>query len=247
MSDMSIGFSSSYLSYGQNPLGQQGAGGVVRVQEEEQPHPSTADENKTEASSGNEDPTKVSEERSSNRSQYELSPEETQQIAELKSRDMQVRAHEAAHVAAGGRYITSGASFSYQSGPDGRRYAIGGEVSIDTAAIQDNPEATILKMQTVQAAAMAPADPSSTDISVAAKAGQKAAQARAELSKKRLEELKGDAKELSGEEIADEAESASGLQRGAEQAYGIQGKVAPGVVGATANIPAGENTLNLVA
>jgi len=97
----------------------------------------------------------------------ELSSEEKKQIAELKARDNEVRAHEAAHVAAGGQYIRSGASYQYQTGPDGGRYAVGGEVSIDTSAVKGDPEATIAKMQVVKRAAAAPASPSGQDRAVA--------------------------------------------------------------------------------
>ena len=53
-------------------------------------------------------------------------------------------------------------------GPDGNRYAIGGEVSIDVAPVDGDPEATIAKMEIVKAAALAPAEPSAQDRKVAA-------------------------------------------------------------------------------
>src|SRR5574343_226925 len=62
-----------------------------------------------------------------------LSPEEQAQVRKLKARDQAVRQHEAAHLAASGGLATSGASYTYQRGPDGVSYAIGGEVSISTA------------------------------------------------------------------------------------------------------------------
>ena len=58
-----------------------------------------------------------------------------------------------AHITAGGRYITSGANFTYKRGPDGRSYAVGGEISIDTAPIPGDPQATIQKMRQVKSAA----------------------------------------------------------------------------------------------
>ena len=118
----------------------------------------------------------------------ELTPEEKQQVAELKQRDREVKAHEAAHIAAGAGVVRGGATFSYQSGPDGKRYAVGGEVSIDTSG-GNTPEETIRKMQTVRKAALAPASPSGTDRSVAAAAAAKEAQARQELNAQRAEEL----------------------------------------------------------
>ena len=105
---------------------------------------------------------------------------EYRELQELKQRDREVRQHEQAHIAAGGQYVTGGASYSYQRGPDGRQYAVGGEVKIDTAAVPDDPEATVRKMQVVKRAAMAPAEPSAQDRAVAAEASMKESQARAE-------------------------------------------------------------------
>jgi len=103
-----------------------------------------------------------------------------QQVSKLASRDRDVRAHEAAHASIGGQYA-GGASFTMEKGPNGINYAIGGEVPIDISAVPDDPEATIRKMQMVQRAALAPADPSSADRAVAAQATQIAQQARAQL------------------------------------------------------------------
>ncbi|MBD3611331.1 MAG: hypothetical protein HUJ13_02740 [Hydrogenovibrio crunogenus] len=104
-------------------------------------------------------------------------------IQQLKARDLEVKTHEQAHLSAGGQYVTSGANYVYQTGPDGNRYAIGGEVGIDTSPIAGNPEATLLKAQQIQAAAMAPAKPSSQDYSVARAAMQMANNARIELAR----------------------------------------------------------------
>jgi hypothetical protein len=116
-----------------------------------------------------------------------LASEEENALRELKRRDQQVRAHEQAHIASGGRYIRSGAQFTYQTGPDGRRYAVGGEVSIDTSPVPGDPEATIRKEEAVARAALAPADPSPQDRTVAATARQVIAQARVELARMRME------------------------------------------------------------
>ncbi len=96
----------------------------------------------------------------------DLTEGEQAQLDELKARDREVRAHEQAHAAVGGRYAGS-PSYEYQTGPDGRRYAIGGEVSIDVAPIPGDPQATIDKMRVVIDAALAPVEPSSADRSVA--------------------------------------------------------------------------------
>jgi len=97
---------------------------------------------------------------------------EQQIIDELSARDREVRTHEAAHLGAAGIYANGGPTFSFQRGPDGKQYAVGGEVSIDTSPIPGDPEATIRKAQTIRRAALAPADPSGQDRSVAASATQ---------------------------------------------------------------------------
>lgn len=117
-----------------------------------------------------------------------LSEEEKREVEKLKKIDREVKAHEAAHIAAGGSYVRGGAVFSYQTGPDGKRYAVSGEVSIDTSPVPDNPEATIQKMQVVKRAAMAPANPSAQDRAVAASAAATEAQARMELLREKREE-----------------------------------------------------------
>ncbi|MEM6986639.1 MAG: putative metalloprotease CJM1_0395 family protein [Pseudomonadota bacterium] len=111
----------------------------------------------------------------------------SQQVRELSARDKEVRAHEQAHLAAAGPYSTYGPNYDYQTGPDGRRYAIGGEVGIDTSVVPDDPQATLAKMQVVQRAAMAPAEPSAQDMRVAADASQMAAQARMDIMREHFE------------------------------------------------------------
>jgi hypothetical protein len=109
-------------------------------------------------------------------------------ISQLKARDGEVRAHEAAHIATGGRYITSGASYTYERGPDGGEYAVGGEVGIDASPAPGKPEETVQKMRVVRAAALAPSEPSSADLAVAAAASQTEAAAIAEISQRNAEE-----------------------------------------------------------
>ncbi len=117
-----------------------------------------------------------------------LSEEEQRMVQELQKRDKEVKAHEQAHMSAGGRYVRGGASYKYQKGPDGKNYAVGGEVSIDTSEEQD-PESTIKKMEVVIRAALAPSNPSAQDRKVAAEAQAKKMKAVAELAaEKRLEE-----------------------------------------------------------
>lgn len=110
----------------------------------------------------------------------ELNTAEQSQLRQLKSRDLEVRTHEQAHLAAAGQYAASGMSFTYQRGPDGSRYAVGGEVQIDIGK-ESTPEETIQKMEVIGRAALAPANPSPADRQIAAQAAMKASQARQEV------------------------------------------------------------------
>lgn len=112
---------------------------------------------------------------------------EQEEIRELAARDREVRAHEQAHTSVGGQYAGA-ASFTYTRGPDGVRYATGGEVPIDVSKIPGDPEATLRKMQIVQRAALAPRDPSAADRNIAARASRAQVDARAELAQQRAEE-----------------------------------------------------------
>ena len=116
-----------------------------------------------------------------------LSPEEEQDVRNLRERDQEVRRHEQAHAAAGGPHARGGPTFEYETGPDGKQYAVGGEVQIDTSPVKGDPRATIAKMQQVRRAASAPANPSSQDRAVAAKAAVAEQEARAELARQRSE------------------------------------------------------------
>ena len=118
-----------------------------------------------------------------------LTPEEKKEVQELKEQDTKVRRHEQAHVMAGGRYIRSRAQFQYVTGPDGKQYAVSGEVQIDTSEVPDDPEATIQKAQVVRRAALAPADPSPQDRRVAAEANRMEFEARMEIAQQRAEKL----------------------------------------------------------
>lgn len=110
-----------------------------------------------------------------------LTTEQRQQTQKLRQADEQVRQHEAAHQAAGGQYVQGSPSYQYKTGPDGKQYAVGGEVRIDTSGVPGDPAATIRKMQQIRRAALAPAQPSAQDRAVAAKAAQIEQRARAEL------------------------------------------------------------------
>lgn len=107
------------------------------------------------------------------------------EIDSLMKRDTQVRSHEQAHAAVGGIHAGQPA-FEFEKGPDGKRYAVEGEVQIDVSVVNGDPLATMAKMKQVYAAAMAPVDPSVADIRVAAEAMRKYNQAREEAGTQRL-------------------------------------------------------------
>ncbi len=143
-------------------------------------------------------------------------PQVTRQIDRLKSNEEKVKAHEAAHKAAGGS-LTGEVSYSYTLGPDGRSYITGGEVQIDTSPGQ-TPQETVTKMQQVIRAALAPADPSAQDRSVAAQAASQMTQAQ-------QEETRGGGALTS----SPAAPGAGALQSRARQSYGapsVQGPAA---------------------
>ncbi|MDH5219390.1 MAG: putative metalloprotease CJM1_0395 family protein [Gammaproteobacteria bacterium] len=112
-----------------------------------------------------------------------LSEEELEQVKEMAKRDREVRTHEQAHMATAGQYARGGINLETKTGPDGKSYAVSGHVNIDTSPVPNNPEATIQKANRIRAAAMAPAEPSSQDRSVASEATKMATDARAELAK----------------------------------------------------------------
>jgi len=118
----------------------------------------------------------------------QLDRQEIEELQKLKFRDKEVRTHEQAHLSAAGQFARGGMSFSYQKGPDGVAYAVGGEVGIDLGK-ESTPEATLLKMQTVKRAALAPANPSGADRQIAAQATAKEAQARQEMLRETQEEV----------------------------------------------------------
>lgn len=121
----------------------------------------------------------ATDKRSAAASQGQLTTEQQRQVEKLQARDREVRAHEQAHMAAGRELITSGPQYEYSTGPDGKRYAVGGEVGIDTSP-EKKPEANIRKGERIQAAALAPAEPSQQDYSVAAKGSSLEEQGRSD-------------------------------------------------------------------
>lgn len=136
----------------------------------------------------------------------ELTEAEEKQVRELKQRDREVRAHEQAHARVGGSYAGP-PSYEFQAGPDGKKYAVGGEVQIDSSPIPGKPEATIRKLDIVIRAALAPAEPSSQDLQVAQKARDAKIKAQAELRAQKQAELNGEDPDSVGPKKAESSET----------------------------------------
>ena len=119
------------------------------------------------------------------RQQEQQEKQDAAEIEQLKARDQEVRVHEQAHASTGGQYAGA-PKYEYTTGPDNKRYVTDGEVSIDVSE-EKTPEETLKKMEQVRAAALAPAEPSSQDLKVAAEASQKATEARSEIAKSAAE------------------------------------------------------------
>ncbi|MFT6153682.1 MAG: hypothetical protein ACJA0E_000413 [Bermanella sp.] len=127
---------------------------------------------------------------------------ELKQIQQLAERDREVRTHEQAHKSVGGQYAGA-ISLSYERGPDGKNYAVAGEVSIDTGPVVGNPQATLDKAETIRRAALAPAEPSNQDRRVASEAVLMSIEARADIQKIKSEAITEKAATDDGEEVKD--------------------------------------------
>jgi hypothetical protein len=110
-----------------------------------------------------------------------LDEEEQRRVDELEKIDRKVRTHEQAHLNAAGGYAQGGTNYDYVTGPDGKRYARAGHVNIDTSP-ERTPEATIRKADIVRKAALAPAEPSSSDRQIAADATKMKEEAQKKLA-----------------------------------------------------------------
>ncbi len=129
----------------------------------------------------------VQEERKIGNKKEELTQAEQQEVQKLQRVDAEVKAHEQAHKAAAGGLQTSAPSYEYETGPDGEKYAVAGEVQVSYRRSSD-PGKNIQNAQKVRAAALAPADPSAADRAAARQASAEIAQAQAELQQQRAEE-----------------------------------------------------------
>lgn len=154
----------------------------------------------------------------------ELTTAEQRQIRELQQIDRTVREHEQAHLSAGRGVVTSGANFTYTYGPDGKQYAIAGEVSIDTSP-ERKPEENIDKGIRIQEAALAPRDPSSQDYQIAAVGSRLEGQGRSDLVRQQQEEViaaetaAAEQRRVASTEAASQENASSGKDRLVRNAY----------------------------
>lgn len=109
----------------------------------------------------------------------QLSEEDQKRVTELKKRDIEVRAHERAHAAAGG-HMAGAPNYQFETGPDGQKYAVSGDVAIRMPNSED-PAVRVQEARQVRAAVAAPSRPSSQDMKIAAEATKIEMEALAEL------------------------------------------------------------------
>ena len=81
-------------------------------------------------------------------------------LEKFRNKDAEIRTHEQAHASIG--HTTSPISYNYQEGPDGKLYAVGGSVRLDTS-IPDDPKAAAFKLDMIQKAASGVAEASPAD------------------------------------------------------------------------------------
>lgn len=143
--------------------------------------------------------------------QEQLQQQELEISRDLAERDREVRAHEQAHASIGGQYA-SAPSYTYERGPDGRMYAVEGEVKIDTSPIPNDPEATLEKAEVIQRAALSVAEPSSADRAVAADARAMAAEARTQILQSEGEAQAAQAERSESEDDEDKPSAGERLQ-----------------------------------
>ena len=179
------------------------------------------------------------ESRSANGSTEDKKAEQAQKLQDdsvlrqLRARDREVRAHEAAHAAVGGSLVRGGPSFTFQNGPDGRSYAIGGEVQLDVSPVANDPQATLNKASQIRAAALAPANPSSQDMRVAANANQLAARARVDLAVQRREEAKLD----EGQQVLEDANNANTSEVNSDSVSNSDNAINDSTITASTQVP----------
>jgi hypothetical protein len=167
----------------------------------------------------------------------QLSQEEQRRVQELQQIDRQVRAHEQAHISAGRGVVTSGAQFEYTYGPDGKQYAVGGEVGIDTSR-EEKPQANIDKGRQIQAAALAPKDPSAQDYRVASVGSQLVSQGQTDLVREQQDQRKAEAQQAEAARTAAKEDTPTPTGTAAQQASPDTATPAVAATAATGETPA---------
>lgn len=84
-------------------------------------------------------------------------------LDKFKSKDSEVKAHEQAH--ATNSSSNSTVKYNYQMGPDGRLYAVGGEIRLDTSIPKD-PTRALSKLDELIRASSAPSELSQADMQI---------------------------------------------------------------------------------
>lgn len=98
-----------------------------------------------------------------------LTDSEKDLVKRLQARDAEVRQHEQQHMAAAGELAIGGPRYTYQIGPDGKSYAVGGSVMLDTSIDFSDPNAKE-KAAKIRRAANASGDNSAADSAVSSRA-----------------------------------------------------------------------------
>ena len=88
-------------------------------------------------------------------------------LQKFKKQDAEIKSHEQIHASIG--QTTTPISYNYQQGPDGKMYAVGGSVRLDTSMPSD-PKAAAFKLDMLQRAASGPSDVSGADVAISSQA-----------------------------------------------------------------------------
>ena len=168
------------------PVEQAASSARAQIRREQQPNQDSFAENSRSGDGDQQSSDLNNDEKAAEAREKAQLRQEQAEIQSLSARDREVRAHEQAHAAVGGQYAGA-PTYQYERGPNGVRYAVAGEVSIDTGK-EATPEETLRKAQIVRRAALAPAEPSPQDRRVAALASNMEAEARAAIAAERIEQ-----------------------------------------------------------
>ena len=114
------------------------------------------------------------------RDPVDLTAEEKTAVDRLRQRDAQVRQEEQAYAGSAGA-AAAPIIYTYATGPDGRQYAVGGEVSVRLSNPSGNPVQYAHAAARLSAAANAAVNPSAADLSAAHKGYQAISAALAEV------------------------------------------------------------------